>query len=139
MSDENLLPIEVFYLMPFVLGPIIGCICGMVMSNIRVWHGLLLGVAPGPVMLVPTLTIAIISWVNTGTDDMTAGAHLAHLMVVSCVIPATWALCFLVSRVREEANVHMDTGGRSPSMFPALDGRCNDCNRSHPPDHRSGG
>ena len=65
-----------FYLLPFVLGPIIGCICGMLMSNIRVRHGLLLGVVPGPVMLVPTLTIAIISWVNTGTNDMTTAAHI---------------------------------------------------------------
>lgn len=114
MGDETLLPIEVFYCLPFVLGPIVGGICGTIMSNLRVWHGLLLGVVPGPVTAVPTLAVSLISWVNTGSDEMSAGAHFIHLLVVLCVIPATWGLCFLVSRTREEAEDDGSTGGNSP-------------------------
>ena len=104
MSDEFLLPIEVFYFAPFLIGPVTGGICGKVMSNLRVWHGLLLGVFLGPVTVVPTFAIALVSWASTGSDEMSAGAQVIHFLVILCVIPATWGLCFLVSRLREEAD-----------------------------------
>ena len=74
MSDEFLLPIEAFYFAPFLIAPVTGGICGMVMSNLRVWHGMLLGVVLGTVTVIPTFAIALISWASTGSDEMSPGA-----------------------------------------------------------------
>ena len=104
MSEQFLLPIEAFYFAPFLVGPVTGGICGIVISNLRMWHGLLLGVFLGPVTVIPTFAIALLSWASTGSDEMSAGAQRIHLLVVICVIPATWGLCFLISRMREAAD-----------------------------------
>ena len=114
MSDEFLLPIEVFYFAPFLIGPVTGGICGKAMSNLRVWHGLLLGVFLGPVTVIPTFAIALVSWASTGSDAMSTGAQVIHFLVILCVIPATWGLCFLVGRLREEA----DGGGGKDLRSP---------------------
>ena len=114
MGNEFLLPVEAFYYLPFFLGPITGGVCAVFMSNLRIWHGLLLGVGLGPVTAVPTFVVAIISWVNTGSEDMTTGAFRMHLLVVLCVIPATWGLCFLVSRMRQEAKGEGVACGHNP-------------------------
>ena len=97
-----LLPAEFFYAAPFVLGPVAGAVCGLVMSNLRVWHGLLLGLVMGPVAAILTVAVAILAWVNTGTDEMTTGGQQAHLVVMAFVIPVTCGLCFWVSKVRED-------------------------------------
>lgn len=111
MSDELLLPIEAFYFAPFLIGPVTGGICGIVISNLRIWHGLLLGVVLGPVTVIPTFAIALLSWASTGSDEMSGGAQWIHLVVVICVIPVTWGLCFLVSRMREEPGGDGGAGG----------------------------
>lgn len=102
MDRVLLLPIEFFYFFPFILGPITGAVCGMVMRNLRLWHGLLLGFVFGPVMAIPTFIIALVSWASTGSDEMNAGAQQAHTLLMLLVIPAACGLCFLVSRMRKE-------------------------------------
>lgn len=97
-----LLPIEVFYFLPFILGPIAGGVCGRLMRNLRLWHGLLLGCVFGPVTAIPTFIIALITWASTGSDEMTASAQRAHLFVMALAILLACGLCFWVSRVRQE-------------------------------------
>ena len=113
MGNEFLLPVEAFYYLQFFLGPITGGVCAVFMSNLRIWHGLLLGVGLGPVTAVPTFVVTIISWVNTGSEDMTTGAFRMHLLVILCVIPATWGLCALVNRMREGLNDDGSADGRN--------------------------
>ena len=79
MNDELLLPIEAFYFAPFLVGPITCGIWAMVIANLRIWHGLLLGVFMGPATVIPTFAIVRISWASTGSDDMSAGAQRIHL------------------------------------------------------------
>ena len=100
MSSEFYGSILAILLLPYVFGLVTGLICGASMPNLRVWHGLLLGFALGPVTNIVQVFGAVYGSLALEHTPMPADPVAIGSLLMFLVVPSTWGLCFLVNRAR---------------------------------------